>query len=183
MALRNSLDDYGLVTRVIHWVTMVLVIGMLALGLRIEDIEPGLANLWLYSLHKSVGFLVLTLIVLRLLWHFASPPPRPIGPPGPMLMLAKAVHWAFYLLLMAIPLSGWVGSSATGIGVMIADRWTVPPLVDASPAAEELWFSVHGILTKLLIGLILLHMAGAFKREMAGDGTLTRMIRGGRGRT
>jgi cytochrome b561 len=178
MALRNGPEAFGLVTRLIHWVTMILVIGMLALGLRLESMEPGLDNLWLYGLHKTSGFLVLALIVLRIVWHVASPPPRPIGPPGPAVILARAVHWAFYLLLIAIPLSGWAGSSATGIDVMIADRWIVPPLVEASEAAEAFWFGVHGILTKLLIGLIILHMLGAIRREMAGDGTLTRMIRG-----
>jgi cytochrome b561 len=178
MALRNGTEAFGLVTRVLHWVTMLLVIGMLALGLRLESLEPGLSNLWLYGLHKTTGLAVLTLVVLRIGWHIASPPPRPLGPPGPARMLARAVHWAFYVLLIAIPLSGWAGSSATGLDVMIADRWTVPPLVAASEAGEAFWFGVHGVLTKLLIGLIVLHMLGALRREMAGDGTLTRMIRG-----
>lgn len=56
--------------------------------------------------------------------------------------------------LIAIPLAGWAGSSATGIDVMIADRWTVPPLVEASEDAEAFWFRLHDTLTKLLIGLI-----------------------------
>ncbi len=110
MALRNGPEEFGLVTRVIHWGTMLLVIGQLALGLRIEDMEPGLANLWLYGLHKTLGFAVLTLVLMRIGWHVASPPPRPLGPPGPLLLLARATHWAFYILLIAIPLSGWAGS-------------------------------------------------------------------------
>ena len=61
---------------------------------------------------------------------------------------------------------------------MIADRWTVPPLVEASADGEAFWFALHGTLTKVLFGLIVLHMLGALKREMDGDGTLTRMIRG-----
>ena len=81
-------------------------------------------------------------------------------------------------LVIAIPLTGWAGSSATGIDVMIADRWTVPPLVEASEDGEAYWFRLHDILTKLLVALITVHMLGAFKREMEGDGTLTRMIRG-----
>lgn len=178
MALRNGPAEFGLVTRFLHWLTMVLVLGMLALGMRIEDMEPGLANLWLYGLHKTLGFLVLALVVLRLLWHVLTPPPQPLGPPGPLLRLARGVHWGFYLLLIAIPFTGWAGSSATGLDVMIADTWVVPPLVPASEAGEAFWFAAHGVLTKLLIGLILLHVAGAVKRAMAGDGTLRRMIRG-----
>jgi cytochrome b561 len=178
MALRNGPEEFGLVTRLIHWTTMLMVIGQLALGLRIADMEPGLSNLWLYGLHKTLGFLVLTLILARIAWHIASPPPHPIGPRNTYFWAARAAHWGFYLLLIAIPLTGWAGSSATGIDVMIADRWTVPPLVEASEEAEAFWFGLHDLLTKLLIGLITLHMLAAFQREMAGDGTLTRMIRG-----
>lgn len=178
VAWRNTSDSFGLVTRVLHWGTALLVIGMLALGLRITDLEPGLANLWLYSLHKTLGFSVLGLIALRILWHLISPVPHPIGPPGWERKAARIGHALFYLLLIAIPLSGWAGSSATGLDVMIADRWTVPPIAAVSEAGEALWFRVHDVLTKLLIGLIIVHVLAALRREMAGDGTLRRMIRG-----
>lgn len=178
MALRNSPDSFGLVTRALHWGTALLVISMLALGLRLSDMEPGLENLWLYGLHKTLGFAILGLIFLRLIWHLVSPVPRPIGPPGPERMAAQAGHVLFYLLLIAIPVSGWAGSSATGIDVMIADRWIVPPITGVSESEEAFWFRVHDILTKLLIGLIIVHILAAVKREMSGDGTLRRMIRG-----
>jgi cytochrome b561 len=148
MALRNGPAEFGLVTRVIHWATMLLVIGQLGLGNRIEAMAPGLSNLWLYGLHKTLGFAILALILARITWH------------------------------IAIPLTGWAGSSATGIDTMIADRWVVPPLVAPSAEGEAFWFRLHDILTKVLFGLIILHMLGALKREMEGDGTLTRMIRG-----
>lgn len=178
MALRNGPGEFGLVTRILHWTMMLLIFGQLALGLRITDLEPGLANLWLYGLHKTLGFLILALILVRIAWHLASPPPHPIGPHDAFFWAARAAHWAFYLLLIAIPLTGWAGSSATGIDVMIAERWILPPLVDASETGEEVWFGLHDILTKLLMALIALHVLGALKRQRDGDGTLTRMIRG-----
>lgn len=178
MALRNGPAEFGLVTRVIHWAMMLLVIGQLALGNRIEEMQPGLANLWLYGLHKTVGFAILALILARIGWHIASPPPKPLGPRDAAFWAARAAHWGFYVLLIAIPLTGWAGSSATGIDTMIADRWVVPPLVSASVEGEAFWFRLHDILTKVLFGLIILHMLGALKREIEGDGTLTRMIRG-----
>ncbi|MBN8630665.1 MAG: cytochrome b [Rhodobacterales bacterium] len=178
MGLRNCPEEFGLVTRALHWTMMVIILGQLALGLRLDSMEPGLANLWLYGLHKTIGFAVLALILIRIAWHLASPPPPPLGPHGPTFWIARAVHWALYLLLIAIPLTGWAGSSATGIDVMIADRWTVPPLVEASEEAETFWFGLHDILTKLLMALIALHILGAVKRQIGGDGTLTRMIRG-----
>jgi cytochrome b561 len=178
MRLGNAPAEFGLVTRILHWGTMLLVIGMLALGNRIADMQPGLANLWLYGLHKTLGFAVLALTLARIAWHVASPPPPPIGPRNAAHWAARAAHWAFYALLLAIPLTGWAGSSATGIDVMIADRWTVPPLVAPSADGEAFWFRLHDILTKVLFGLVALHMLAAFKREMEGDGTLTRMLRG-----
>jgi cytochrome b561 len=178
MALRNTPDSFGLVTRCLHWGMALLVISMLALGLRISDMEPGLANLWLYGLHKTLGFTVLGLIVVRIIWHRISPVPKPIGPPGPQQIAARGGHVLFYLLLIAIPISGWAGSSATGLDVMIADRWIVPAIVAPSEAGEAFWFRIHDILTKLLIGLIAVHALAAVKREMEGDGTLRRMIRG-----
>ncbi|WP_309668366.1 cytochrome b [Tabrizicola sp.] len=178
MAFRNTPDSFGLITRVLHWAMALLVLTMLALGLRISDMEPGLSNLWLYGLHKTLGFGVLTLIVLRLGWHLISPVPKPIGPPGLAQLAARAGHILFYVLLIAIPISGWAGSSATGIDVMIADRWVVQPIAEVSEAGEAFWFSVHEVLTKILIGLIIVHMLAALKRELAGDGTLRRMIRG-----
>jgi cytochrome b561 len=111
MGLKNRPDEFGLVTRFIHWSTMLLVIGQLALGLRIADMEPGLSNLWLYGLHKTLGFLVLSLIIARIAWHVASPPPHPVGPRNAFFWAARAAHWGFYLLLIAIPLTGWAGSS------------------------------------------------------------------------
>ena len=178
MPLRNGPDSFGLVTRVIHWGMMLLVVAMLALGNRIAGMEPGLSILWLYGLHKTLGFLVLALVLVRIAWHLVSPPPPPLGARGLSFWAARSAHWAFYVLLIAIPLTGWAGSSATGIDVMIADRWTVPPLVAPSAEGEAFWFRLHGILTKILLGLVVLHMLGALKREMDGDGTLTRMIRG-----
>lgn len=176
--LRNGPAEFGLITRVLHWLMMLLIIGQLALGLRIADLEPGLANLWLYGLHKTIGFGILALVLVRIAWHLISPPPVPMGPRTAAFWAARAAHWSIYAIVIAIPLTGWAGSSATGIDVMIADRWIVPPLVEASEAGEAYWFRLHDILTKILIALITIHMLGAFKREMEGDGTLTRMIRG-----
>lgn len=177
MALRNGPDSFGLVTRLVHWLMAALVIAMLALGLRLESMQPSLSNLWLYSLHKSLGLNVLMLVVLRLLWHRISPPPRPIGG-GWQGMLARAVHAAIYLLLVAMPLSGWIASSATGLDILFFDRWVIPPIAPVSEAIEDRGFALHGAMGIALIALLGLHIAGALKHEMAGDGTLRRMIRG-----
>ncbi len=179
MRLANTADSFGLVSRVIHWGMALGVLGMLALGLWIEDMQPALSNLWLYSLHKSIGLILLALVLLRILWHRISPPPGPIGPAGgPGQRLARAAHLALYALMVAIPVSGYIASSATGIDMMLFDRWVLPPLAPASEAWERAGFAAHGLLTKLLMAVVLLHVAGALRRALAGDGTLRRMLRG-----
>ncbi len=179
MRLANSTDSFGLVSRAIHWGMAIGILGMLALGTRISDMQPGLANLWLYSLHKSIGLILLALVLARIVWHRISPPPAPLGPPGGMEQrLARAAHLALYTLLIAVPLSGYVASSATGIDVMLFDRWVLPPLAPVSAAWEDAGFAAHGLLTKLLMAVILLHVAGALKRAIGGDGTVRRMLRG-----
>lgn len=181
MAFRNSEDSFGLISRAFHWIMALGVVFMLALGNRISDLQPDLSTLYLYGLHKSLGILILSLAVARLIWHQFSPPPRPIGPANAWATrAARAAHVLIYVLLIGIPLSGWFASSATGIDVMLFDRWVLPPIAPVSEVWETRGFAVHGILTKALFGLIFVHMLGAMKREIDGDGTLTRMISGKR---
>ena len=177
MMWRNGAESFGIVSRALHWAVALMVLVMLSLGLRISSMEPGLANLWLYSLHKSLGLVTLGLMVARVVWHVISPPPRPMGG-GWQVVLARWVHRGIYALMFAIPLSGWVASSATGIEVMVFDRWVVPAIAPVSALWEERGFALHDVLGKVLMAVIALHMAAALKREMEGDGTLTRMIRG-----
>jgi cytochrome b561 len=179
MPLRNSPDGFGIVSRALHWTMAALVIVMLALGTRIADMQPDLSTLWLYDLHKSLGFVVLALALIRLIWHRISPPPLPIGAPSAWgTRLARAAHILFYCLLIAIPMSGWIASSATGIDVMLFDRWVLPAIAPVSEQWEQRGFALHGALTTGLFFLILVHVMAALKREMEGDGTLTRMIKG-----
>jgi cytochrome b561 len=178
MALRNGPDSFGLVTRLIHWVMAVLILFMFALGLRLTSMEPGLSNLWLYGLHKTVGISLLALVVLRILWHLASPPPAPIGPPGRMRLFVKTWHRALYALMLATPIAGWAGSSASGIDTVVFGSITLPALVAPGETAESVCFILHEILAKTLIGMVVVHILGAIRREIAGDGTLTRMLRG-----
>lgn len=170
-------ETIGWPTRALHWATAGAVIGALPLGLWIARAEPSLSTLWLFGLHKTLGISVLALTLLRLGWRRVSPPPPPL-PSTPLRdMAARAVHGAFYVLLLAMPLLGWIGSSATGIDTVVFGRWTLPRIAPVSPAWEEAAFTAHGVLGWVLILMIALHVAGALERR---DGTLRRMIFGRR---
>jgi cytochrome b561 len=177
MALRNSPDGFGLVSRVIHWLMALLILVLLALGLRIASMEPGLSNLWLYGLHKTLGLTALGLVLLRIFWHLISPPPGPQATGG-MRLFIRFWHWTLYALMIATPIAGWAGSSASGIDTVFAESFVVPPLVAANETSEFVWFILHEIFAKTLLGMVIVHMLAALQREMAGDGTLTRMLKG-----
>ncbi|MEC7760298.1 MAG: cytochrome b [Pseudomonadota bacterium] len=170
----NSETSFGAVTRAIHWVTAVLVIGMLGFGIYIARMEVDMSNFHLFGWHKTIGIVVLTLVVVRLVWHRLTPPPGPMETvPRWQLRLATVAHLALYLLLIAVPLTGWIASAATGIDVVIFGSWTLPRIAPVSEAWETGFFAAHGVLTKLLAALVVLHVAGALHRS---DGTLGRMV-------
>jgi cytochrome b561 len=174
--LANGSARFGLFTRVIHWVTAVLVIGMLGFGTYIARMEVDMSNFHLFGWHKTIGIVVLTLVIVRLVWHRLSPPPGPMETvPRWQLRLATFAHLALYLLLIAVPLTGWIASAATGIDVVIFGSWTLPRIAPVSEAWENGFFTAHGVLTKLLAALVVLHVAGALHRS---DGTLRRMVFG-----
>ena len=179
MAWRNDPQHFGLISRVIHWAMALLILGMLVLGTKLAQMQPGLANLWLFGLHKTFGLATLSLVAVRIVWHQISPPPAPLGRPEAWTnRAARLVHRLIYLLLLAIPLSGWIASSATGLDVVFAGLWVIPPIAPVSEAWDHWGFLVHGVLTKLLMAVLVLHVLGALKRAWQGDGTMRRMMRG-----
>ena len=180
MAFRNTSTSFGSVTRALHWLMVILVFAALVLGNRIANMEMSLSALKFFGYHKSLGVSVLALIVLRILWHRITPPPTPIqSGVGWQDGLAKTIHRTFYVLLVAMPLTGWAASSATGIDTVIFGRWTLPAIAPVSERWEEVGFAIHGVIAKLLVAVILLHIAGALYHALVKrDGTLRRMTTG-----
>lgn len=177
--LRNDATHFGWVSRLIHWAMAALILSLLVLGTELSHIQPGLANLWLYGLHKTMGLTALALVALRLVWHRISPPPAPLGPPRAWeTRAAKAVHHLTYVLLVLIPLAGWVYASATGLDILFADRWVIPPIAPVSEAWENAAYLAHKILTRILMAVLVVHVGGALRRVWQRDGTLRRMTLG-----
>lgn len=172
--------SFGLLTRVLHWLMALGILTTFALGAYVARMEVGLSNLWLFGLHKTLGISLLALAGVRLLWHRLKPPPGPLpGPPEWQMALARATHRALYILMFAVPLSGWAYASATGLDVLIFNRFVLPPIAPVSETWEARLLLLHETLTWTLLGLIALHVAGALKRGLISrDGTIARMIRG-----
>ena len=179
MRWRNTPTGFGLISRLLHWAMAALILAQIPLGLQIATMQLGLANLWLFGLHKTIGFVALILVLIRLVWHRITPPPPPLGDARSLPnRAARAVHVLIYACLVIIPLSGWVASAATGLDVVIFNQITLPAIAPVSEAWENTGFLIHNATTKLLMALLLAHIAGAALRTVKGDGTLRRMIRG-----
>jgi cytochrome b561 len=160
------------------------ILGTAGLGAYVARMEVGLANLWLFGLHKTIGISLLAAALLRIGWHRIAPPPAPLpGPSDWQMRLARGTHRALYALMLAVPLSGWAYGSATGIDTVIFGRVTVPPIAPVSPEWEAALLLLHRTLAWSLLGLVALHVAGALERAVVRrDGTLRRMLTGSAGR-
>lgn len=179
MPLANGQDRFGLISRLLHWGMAAGILGALALGLTMTRMPPGLEAVRLYGLHKALGAALLALVVLRLVWHRISPPPPPLPAPRPWQdRLARLVHRLLYVLMVGVPLSGWVMASASGIETELPGGLTLPAIAPVSVAVEDTAAAVHRALTRALMAVVALHIAGALARAAAGDGTLRRMLTG-----
>jgi cytochrome b561 len=174
--LKNTINRYGLVAILLHWVMAILIIGLLILGLYMVRLPIGLEKLKLFGWHKEYGFLVLILVTIRILWRLINTTPKLLLPAWEK-RAARGVHWLFYGFMFALPLTGWLISSAAGLPVSFFGLFTLPNLIGANEGLVELFEEAHEWLAYGLIAIILLHTAAALKHHfIAKDDILRRMI-------
>jgi cytochrome b561 len=186
MEWRNSPTRYGLVAMLLHWLIALAVLAMLALGFVMGEVREGSAlQFQLFQWHKSIGITILLLTVLRLTWRLMNrqPPFPPTMRPWERA-LARATHFGFYVLLFALPLSGWamVSTSPLGIPTLLYGVVPWPNLPWAAraenPEALEATLSeAHELLAFGMIALLVLHVAGALRHHfLLHDTVLRRML-------
>jgi cytochrome b561 len=170
---------YGPAAIALHWLTAILIVANLALGLSMVPLPFSPRKLQWYLWHKWIGITVFLLAWLRLAWRWGHPPPPPLPAPPWQLRAAAAVHGALYVLLVAVPVSGWVYSSATGIQVVYLGLLPLPDLVEKDRALASVLRIVHVSLVSTLALLVLVHLAAALKHHFLDrDGVLARMVPG-----
>jgi cytochrome b561 len=169
---------YSAVAQAFHWVIAALIVTQFTLAWMSEDLPLGAHKLGLLARHKSFGMTVLMLAVLRLAWRlFHAPPPLPAGMTKIEHFLAKFTHVAFYVLLFAMPLSGWLMSSAKKYSVSWFGLFTWPNLIGKNEDTFDLLRSTHEILSWALFVLAVLHILAALKHHFWNkDDVLVRML-------
>ncbi len=178
MQVRNTNTAWGAVSQTLHWLILVLIILQYLLAETAESLPLGMAKLATLARHKSVGITILGLTVLRLLWRLGNRTPAlPHGMRPWERMLARASHAGFYLCIFALPLTGWLMSSARNFPVSWFGWFQLPDLVVPNPDLFDAMRAMHGIIFNCLSGLALLHVLGAIKHHFFNhDDVLTRML-------
>ena len=161
----------------LHWLAAALILGGFTLGLSMVGLPLSPRKLHWYLWHKSIGITVFLLTCARLAWRVGHRPPPPPAMPEWQRRAAALSHAALYVLLLAIPLSGWVYSSATGVQVVYLSVLPLPDLVSKDKALAALLRACHVTLNFTLLALVCLHAAAALKHHYVDrDTVLWRML-------
>lgn len=160
-----------------HWASAVLVFVMAGLGWYMLSIEEQPGSLWYFALHMSLGLTVAFLLVLRLGWRVLRPPARlPHTVPGWQTRAAKLTHFALYVLLVLMPLTGYLGASFSGEGVAFFGLPT-PGWAVRNDSLKEQLFTAHSTIAWVLVGFVALHVLAALKHLLIDrDGIFQRML-------
>ncbi|KIQ35428.1 cytochrome B561 [Variovorax paradoxus] len=158
--MSRSSMKFSLLQRVLHWAMAVGILAMLFIGVGMMSTIDG-AYLFLVSIHKPLGVVILALALLRLAvrWRRGAPP-LPADMSEPMKLAARLSHAAFYVLMIAMPLLGWSMLSAADYPVFIAGI-RLPPIAPPSAELHSMLWAAHRALAFILFALFLLHFAAA----------------------
>jgi cytochrome b561 len=169
--------SYGRIAVLLHWVIALLIAIGFAVGLTMVDLPLSPLKAKVFAYHKWIGITVLALGLARVAWRatHAGPPELPM--PAWQRLAARATHVLLYALILAIPLVGWLYTSAAGFPVVYLKLWQLPDLVSKDKELALLLKSVHKVLAWGMSGIVALHVAAALKHHFIDrDTTLKRML-------
>jgi cytochrome b561 len=164
VALRSGMTRpaYSMGARLLHWITAVLILLMVPLGLVISNDWGGALQGWLYDLHRSIGAVLIPIVLLRLLVWWARPPaelPRDIPPL--QRHAARVTYVSLYVLMLVQPLVGWMATSAYRAPISVFGLFELPSICAENRAVSEQFFFAHAVLGATLCALVAAHIAAA----------------------
>lgn len=161
----------------LHWLMAVLILGMFGVGLYMTGLPLSPTKLQIYSWHKWAGVTAFLLVLLRIVWRATHRPPAlPAAMPRWQQLAAHGGHALLYLLMVAIPLTGWLMSSAKGFQTVYFGVLPIPDLLAKDKELGDLLRDVHATLNFLMIAIVAGHVGAALKHHFIDrDDILTRM--------
>jgi len=179
--IKNMETGYGIVAVALHWLMAVLLIALVAVGLymvRLPDVGFDTTKIMLILYHKDLGMLALALAAVRLAWRVTNTLPRLVEHlPDWQKVVARFVHLSFYAMMLALPITGWLMSSAAGFPVSFLGLFDLPDLVRRDDYLFQVFVAVHKWLGYALIPLIVVHAGAALRHHfICKDDTLRKML-------
>lgn len=180
MGARNTSEQWGWVAKTLHWATALGVIGLVIVGLWMDEMRVSPQKVKVFALHKSVGVTVLALVLLRIVWRFVDKrPPYPAGMPKWQRGVSEISHGLLYVLLLTQTLSGWIYNSASNFALQWFGWFQLPRLSGPDPELKHLMGDIHESGWIVLAVLLAVHVAAALKHHFIDrDSTLARMTPG-----
>ena len=168
---------YTSTAQFLHWILAILILGMIGLGWYMMSIEKQPNSEWYFNLHKSIGLIVASLVMSRIVWratHRRASLPKSVA--AWQAMLSAFIQATLYICMIVMPMTGIAGAAFSRDGLAFFGM-ALHRFVSPDHAIPELMFSVHGAVVWVLVFLILLHVAGAFKHLIFDrDGVFQRML-------
>ena len=161
-------QPYTGTAQLFHWVVVVLLVMQILTKVALPSLLPASAEDQLNAWHLSLGSTILLVMALRLAWRLTHPPPPPPADLAtPLKMLSRATHWAFYAILIVLPLLGWIAASAYGAPVRLFGLIPLPALAAPDKELGETVGEMHGALAFTLLVVMALHIAGVLYHAFA----------------
>jgi cytochrome b561 len=178
--LQDTLTQYGLISKLLHWLSAIVIIGMFIVGYWMVDLTY--YSQWYKTApdwHKSIGLLLLLTTIFRLLWKILTPSPKPIATQSHLVQNgAKIAHSLLYLLLLVIMTSGYLISTADDRAIDVFNWFSIPSLGKLFDEQEDISGLIHEYAAYAIMAFALLHAIAALKHHFIDkDATLSRMIK------
>lgn len=172
----NILSCYSTGSKFFHWLIALLVLLMLGGSFFLDDVPKPYEGLAV-MIHKSIGLTILVLMILRIVWIVRAGKPALPFMPKWQKILARSVQHSLYLLLILMPLTGWIMSTAAGRSPLFFGLFTVPfPGIPLDKNLSHNLFTTHQIIAWLLIALVTIHIIGAFKHLLLDKDNVMRSM-------
>ncbi|MBX9705110.1 MAG: cytochrome b [Gammaproteobacteria bacterium] len=171
--LRDTQDSYGLVTKLLHAVIFLIILGQITLGITMNYVSESTAGQIIFW-HKSFGLLLLFVAVIFILWRLRNPKPHwPLDMPMWERIAARIVHYGLYILMVAMPLSGWIMSTAAGYPSSFFGWFAIStPWIEPSKALAGTMSNLHTLFAWGLGGLAAIHFLAAMKHRFIDKDTI-----------
>jgi cytochrome b561 len=180
MDIKNTRDNYGLVSILIHWLMAILIIGLFVSGVYMVDLDYyskwyNAAPWW----HKSIGLLVFALLVFRFIWLLTNIRPAALDSYTSWeIFAAKVTHYSFYLLLFVVCVSGYLISTAKGAAIEFFNLFNIPATISFNKQQADIAGEIHEIAAYVMAFLFVLHVCATFKHHFLDkDTTLIRILK------